>query len=291
MLDLGIISDEVGDDFGQSCALIASWGLAQVELRTLWGRNILELSETELEQAQYVLSEHELEVTAIASPVFKSPLDGKPREMAADFTFDGAESFAAQLALLARAAELCRRFGTRKLRVFTFWREPWSDALVRAVGDKLIQAAEIARARDILLVVENEPVCVAATGGELAALFKHIWERAPNNLLDHLAALWDPGNAMAAGEKAYPTGYDALKTYPIAHVHLKDLSHGKTTPSFVPLGRGGIDYIGQLRELVRNGYTGSLVLEPHYRPPNLPQVEAARVSVEAARDVLREVLS
>lgn len=292
MLNLGIISDEVSDDFERSCALIGAWGLAHVELRMLWGKNILELSETELVRAQAALNEHKLEVTAIASPIFKSPLDGKPRQMQADFALGGAESYEAQLVLLDKAAGLCRRFGTRKLRVFTFWREPWSDALVRAVSDKLIQAAEVARARDTLLVVENEPVCAVATGEELGALFKLIRERAPKDLLDHLAALWDPGNALAAGERAYPDGYDALDACPIAHVHLKDLTrHGKGKPHFVPLGQGDIDYLAQVRRLIEDGYRGTLVLEPHYRPSDLSQEEAAHASVKAAQAVLREALS
>lgn len=290
MFELGIISDEVSSDFQRSCELIREWGLSHIELRILWDKNILQLSETELERARDILDKYALQVSAIASPIFKSPLDGKPRELEADFALDGAESFDDQLALLGRAAELCKHFDTRMIRVFTFWQEPWSKELVEAISAKLIKAAELARARDVLLVVENEPVCSVGTGKELGELWQHLQTQASEGLREHLALLWDPGNAMAAGERAYPDGYQEVRDYNIAHVHLKDLNIDKDgQPKFLPLGWGHLDYHGQLRELARDGYDGLLVLEPHYQPPGVPQEEAAYTAVTAARQLLSDV--
>src|SRR5690606_20387847 len=120
---LGIITDEVSDDPFEACRLVKEWGLRVIELRTAWGKNLLQLDSAELDLVEQALAQCELEVVGIGSPVFKSPLDEKPRSQAADFALEGVESMSAQLELLERACVLARRFGSRMVRVFTFWRE------------------------------------------------------------------------------------------------------------------------------------------------------------------------
>lgn len=290
MARLGIISDEVSEDFARSCELIRGWGLAQVELRILWGKNVLQLSDEELERSKRIVDEHGLQVTAIASPVFKAPLDGQPRSVKADFALPGSESFEAQLELLERACDLCDFFGTRLIRVFTFWKEPWSEELLETISSKLLQAASLAQARDVVLAVENEPVCSVGTGQELGKLCRILQREAPESVRSHIGVLWDPGNALAAGEPSpYPEGYEALGACNIVHVHLKDLTFGKDgRPQFVPVGQGHVDYRGQLLRLAEDGYTGAFVLEPHYRPSGMTPEEAAGACVEAAQALLKE---
>ncbi len=292
MLELGIISDEIGDDLDRSCSLIRDWGMTHVELRTVWGKNVLQLSDDEIARARAIVRDHDLTVTAVASPVFKSPLSGVPTEVAADFALAGAERFEDQLALLARTFELCDHFDTSMARVFSFWREPWSDDLAAAIAEKLAVAAEHAHRAGKLVVVENEAVCSVGTGWELAALDAALRQAAAQHL-DAIALLWDPGNALAAGEvNPYPDGYAALDPLRIAHVHLKDaLIDAAGAATFVPLGQGAVDYRGQLRRLVQDGYSGVLVLEPHYRPEGVEREEAARMAVDAARAMIDETLA
>src|SRR5690606_13320289 len=80
--------------------------------------------------------------------------------------------------------------------------------------------------------------------------------------------LWDPGNDIydPEGERPFPDGYELVKDY-MVHMHLKDakrLSDG--TVVGVPLGQGDVDYVGQFEALSRDGYSGYVVLETHYRP-------------------------
>jgi sugar phosphate isomerase/epimerase len=290
MIALGIISDEVGDDLAASCARIASWGLRHVELRQMWGKNIVQLSDGEVDAAVAAVHGHGLTVTAVASPVFKSPIDERPRDLEADFALEGVETLDAQMELLERACELARRFGTRYVRVFSFWRQPWDDEVDRRLVDAFRRAAEVAERHEVVLAIENEPVCLVGTGRELARLWRLLQQELPANLVERVGLLWDPGNALAGGEDdPYPGGYRAAREGPMIHVHLKDLrwTDGER-PDFVPLGDGLVDYRGQLAALREDGYDGAVVLEPHYAPPDLPRHDAAYACVEATRRLLAD---
>lgn len=288
---LGIITDEVSDDPHEACTLIAEWGLKVIELRTAWGSNLLELTGERLDELEEAVARSGLEVVGIASPVFKSPLDEQPLKKTADFSLEGVESMSAQLELLERACSLATRFSAPLVRVFTFWREEFSDAVGRELVAKLTRAAELASFHNVRLAVENEPVCIVGNGAELGRLFSLLAAGLPASLRGDIGALWDPGNAMAAGEAdAYPAGYRAIAFDQITHVHLKDLRFDEAgRPTFVPLGRGELDYRGQLTSLLEEGYRGDLVLEPHYRPSGLSRQAAAQECVLAARSLLDEL--
>ena len=288
MFELGIISDEISSDFEQACKLIREWGMRHVELRTMWDKNILELTESELNQVDEILAKHQLTVTAIASPVFKSPRDSAAKDVEGDFQLSGFESFESQLELIRKAAALCKRYGTDKIRIFTFWREPWSDTLIQDVANKLIKATELAKDLHVVLAVENEPVCVVGNGKELAGVFDVVREQITPELKPHIGILWDPGNASYGGEEIpFPDGYNMLQAEEIVHLHLKDvILDAEGNRQLVPLGDGVIDYTSQLRQLKADLYSGVLVLEPHYHPDGMSKEDAALACVRAAQECI-----
>lgn len=284
-MDLGIIADEVHASFETACASIAQWGLPLVEVRNVDGRNVTLLDDAALDDAVATVKRHGLRVSGVASPVFKSALDERPSDAAADFAVPGLVTVADNLALLERACLAARRFDTRLVRVFTFFRVPWSETVVDDVARHLLRAAEVAQRHGVVLAVENEPVCVVATGAELGRFFERLDALLPDALRPHVGALWDPGNALGAGEAApFPDGYAAVPADRLVHVHLKDLGRAPASfGTFVPIGQGRIDYRGQFRALARDGYRGSVVLEPHYAPLGVDPLAAAHRCVEAAR--------
>jgi L-ribulose-5-phosphate 3-epimerase len=294
VFQLGIISDEVSDDLDCACGLIREWGLNHVELRGMWGKNILALTPEEIEHAAGIVKRHRLTVTAVASPIFKSARDGKLKEdVGGDFQLGGFEPLEEQLNLIRKAAVIAKQFGTNLVRVFTFWRESWDRDLVDDVSNKLLEAASLARDLDVILVVENEPVCVVGSGKELGELFQVIDRKADADVRKHIAMLWDPGNAAHGGhETPYPNGYDSLDPTRIVHMHLKDSTFDEAgNPQYVPMGHGTIDYVRHLRQLKEDGYCGSLVLEPHYHPANQTREWAAHVCIVAAKEVIQQAIS
>lgn len=287
-MELGIITDEVHTDFATACEHIGKWGLPLAEIRNVDGKNVTLLTDGEAASALRSVRRHGLRVSAVASPVFKSPFDEVAPAGMADFSIAGADSVDAQLALLERACVLALRFDTRLVRVFTFLRVPWSHAVVSEVVSRMSLAAAIAQKHDLVLAVENEPACVVGTGAELAEFFSMLDAALPSSLRHHVGALWDPGNALALGEAApYPDGYAALPKDRLVHVHVKDTTTvGAGFGGFVPPGQGLIDYAGQFAALRRDGYAGSVVLEPHYAPPDTSTTDAALACVTATRRLL-----
>lgn len=292
-MELGIITDEVHADFEVSCGYIAAWGLPLVEVRNVDGKNVATLSDDEVNEVASILSKHGLHVSGIASPVFKSPIDEHQPGEVTDFSVAGAFTVASQLELLERSCKVAKRLGTRLVRVFTFLRVPWSEEVLDRVVDHMVAAVRVAAMHDIVLAVENEHACVVGTGVELGEFLHRLDDRLEPELSRHVGALWDPGNALAAGEeRPYPDGYRALPVERLVHVHLKDLGRDAATyGSFVPLGRGRIDYRSQFAALQRDGYQGDLVLEPHYAPPGRDSTAAAGECVDAALDLLRSTLA
>jgi hypothetical protein len=76
---LSVINDEVSQDFERACEVISQeFGLSYIELRGMWGKNILKLDANETAEAQRILKKYELKVTDIASPLFKVDFPGSP---------------------------------------------------------------------------------------------------------------------------------------------------------------------------------------------------------------------
>ncbi len=85
MFKLGIISDEISSDLDQACTPTQEWGTEHIEPRTIWDQNILALSPEESDRVGKIVNRQGLKVTAISSPIFKSPRDGVAREVVGDF--------------------------------------------------------------------------------------------------------------------------------------------------------------------------------------------------------------
>src|SRR5450432_4583918 len=76
---VGVISDEISQDFDHACYVIAmDFGLHWVELRELWGKNLQVISDAQIAEAQKILAKYGLQVTDISSPLYKVNWPGAP---------------------------------------------------------------------------------------------------------------------------------------------------------------------------------------------------------------------
>jgi len=280
---LGIITDEITENFGQALDFISSYSLGYCELRELWGKNVMNLSKEELGRAKDLIEKHHLRVSDIGSPIMKYNLPEMPAvnekrdTFRADFTEQDTER------LLDESFELARFFGTQKVRIFSYWRVAEPEKAYPYVRERLAKAAERAGKADMLLVLENEHECNVGTGKELGRVLKDINSQ-------HLRGNWDAGNAAMLDEVPYPDGYGYVRGW-IAHTHVKDAKKDPKTGKleWAPVGAGFIDWTGQLKALLADGYDGTMSLETHYRRADGNKVESTRESLEGLLKIMKEV--
>jgi sugar phosphate isomerase/epimerase len=282
MFKLSVFTDEITQDFGRALEIAAGeFGLGFVELRVLWGKNILTLDAKDIAEARQLLERYRLRVSSIAGPLFKVDWPGAPvskhsqrDRFGADFTFDEQDE------VLERGLELARVFNTDRLRCFDFWRldDPKPDRA--AMDETLLKAAVKAGQRGVTLVMENEHACNTATAAESVRTLSAV--NHPNFKLN-----WDPGNSAFRGETPYPDGYALLPKDRLGHVHCKDVARKPDGGlEWMAMGRGTIDYVGQFRALKQDGFRGPVVLETHWRGGHTPE-EATRQSWAGMKELLR----
>jgi L-ribulose-5-phosphate 3-epimerase len=260
---IAVINDEVSQDFGRSCEVIAKeFGLQWIELRGMWNKNLLHLDGKEVGEARRILEKYKLRVTDIASPLFKVDWPGAPKsqysptgaQFNADFTYDQQDE------VLERSIELAKAFQTERVRCFDFWRLEDQSPYRAAMNEKLLAAAGAAGKKGVTLLLENEPACNTGTAAEAVKVLTAV--QSPYLLLN-----WDPGNAASRGEKVFPEGYESLPKERIGHCHCKDVAkrpEGKNY-DWAAMGRGVINWTGQFAALKRDGYHLAVSLETHWR--------------------------
>jgi L-ribulose-5-phosphate 3-epimerase len=267
------ITDEFAtEDLDAALRAMREVGMTGAELRVLFGRNAIDLSNDELDAVRTAVEEHGIRVLSLASPLLKCVLPDAP-PVDARFqqdVFGSVHTFEDQPRLTRRAFEVAERTGARIIRVFSYWRTVAPDRVFDRVASALRDLADQAASRGIVIGLENEHACNVGTGAEASRMLAAV---------DHpaLGLIWDPANASILGETPFPDGYDTLPHDRIIHIHAKDCVVDEHTPTWGPLGEMRLDWKGQIDALVRDGYTGAISLETHWRGPNGNRLEASTI--------------
>lgn len=261
-LPIAAITDEFTPDVEAAVEAMSKIGMTGAELRVAWGKNMMDLTDAELDRVKSIIEAKGLKVISIASPLLKCVLPDAP-ELDSRFQHDifaSKHTFEDQPRLSLRAFEVARKMDAKIIRVFTYWRtvepEKCFDRVVAALRD----LAEKAAREDLIIGLENEQACNISTAAESAAVLKAV---------DHpnLKLIWDPANALVSGEEPFPLGYRLLPADRIVHVHAKDCTVTNHTPNWGPVGTRGVDWKGQMAALLADGYKGYVSLETHWPGP------------------------
>jgi sugar phosphate isomerase/epimerase len=283
---ISVINDEISQDFDHVCYVVArDFGLSWIELRSMWGKNVTELSATQIDDALKILAKYNLRVTDIASPLFKTDWPGAPTSTyssKADLHGAVETTFKEQNEILERSISLAKQFRTDKVRCFDFWRLDDVAPYREAIDEKLRSAAEVCGKQGILLLLENEPACNTATGREAARTMNAISS-------PHLALNWDPANAVMIGElDAFPTAWETIPKNRIHHCHCKNAvknANGKIEWSQVD--KGFIDWTAQFRALNNSGFRDAVSLETHWHGGDSPE-DSTRISWTGMKQALKD---
>ncbi|MDI9550013.1 MAG: sugar phosphate isomerase/epimerase family protein [Chloroflexota bacterium] len=271
---LSAFGDEIADDLSDQLALLRKLEIGYLELRGVWGKNVLALDEDEAQRVAHSCREAGIRVSAIGSPVGKSALT---------------DSIDNELDNLLRIFRIADTVGTRIVRVFSFYPPDTTtntnyDSYVGASAERLAALAKLAESEGFTLLLENEKEIVGDTIARCQALLKAV--DSPS-----LRFAWDPANFVQVDEaNATTRGWPLLGGY-VAHVHVKDavLDSGDVRAAGEGDGEVGL-LLARLRDV---GYQGMLALEPHLaiagHSSGFSGVEGMTYAAETLRKLMADV--
>jgi len=272
-LRIASITDEFSPDLEKALEPMTEIGMTGAELRVLWGKNIMDLTDAELKRAKQLVSDRGMEVISIASPILKCVLPNAP-EVDTRFqqdVFASKHTFDDQPRLAEHAYDIAELMGAKIVRVFSYWRTVEPSKCFPAVVDALNSLGESAAKRGLTIGLENEHACNIATATEAAKALAAVTHPS-------VKLVWDPANALCSGEAPFPGGYALLPKDRIVHVHAKDCHMDGPKPIWGPLGTRAVDWKGQIAALMKDGYTGWRSLDTHWSGPGgNNKMEASRI--------------
>jgi len=75
--NLGIISDEISQDFEHSLKVISELGAHYVEIRNLWNKNVVSLSESEISEMKNLVTKYNLQISNLDLFTFKTYINNE----------------------------------------------------------------------------------------------------------------------------------------------------------------------------------------------------------------------
>ena len=78
LFPIAAITDEFSPDIEKSVRSMSEIGMTAAELRMVFGKNIIDLSDEEVDRAKHICAERGMKVISIASPVLKCTLPDSP---------------------------------------------------------------------------------------------------------------------------------------------------------------------------------------------------------------------
>jgi sugar phosphate isomerase/epimerase len=240
---LSALSDEINADLGVALDVMRTEGLTEIEVRTVAGKNVLDLSDAEAQRAAAQIRDAGFTVSGLASPIGKSPIT---------------QPAAAEAARLRRALQLCAIFGTRRVRIFSFYPPEGSaqapEVHLPEATSRLRAMAAAAEATGVELVLENEFRLVGDVPQRIAAILQGVASPA-------LGFAWDPGNFVHSGVTTPFAETWALLGVFTTCAHVKDR---RADGQHVPAGEGDGQWPELLAALAQRGGV-PLVIEPHLK--------------------------
>ena len=277
LFPIAAITDEFSPDLKGALDPMTEIGMTGAELRVVFGKNIMDLTDDEVKQATDLLAERGIQVISIASPILKCVLPGGG-DVDSRFQqdiFNSRHTFDDQPRLADRAIKIAEITGAKIIRVFSYWRTVQPEASFDAVVTALNGLSDKFESAGLICGLENEHACNIATAAESAKVLAAV---------DHpaLKLVWDPANALCSGEVPYPGGYNLLPKGRVGHVHIKDchIEHqadGSHKPIWGPVGTRAVDWKGQIAALKADGYQGFISLETHWGGPGGNKWEGSRI--------------
>lgn len=232
--------DEVDADPVVQVAVLQALGARCIEVRSAWGTNVADLDDAQLAELDRVLRERGQDVSAVASPVGKVPVEADPDD---------------EVVRLRRIAHVATVLGTPYVRIFSFFtgdRKP--DEVRDDVLLRMARLAAVAEETGVVLLHENEKGIYGDTPERVLDLVESVGSAA-------LKVAWDSANFVQVGvQRPHDEGFALLRPH-LEYLQVKDAL--AADGSVVPAGEGDGQVAATVDALAADGFTGFASLEPH----------------------------
>jgi sugar phosphate isomerase/epimerase len=242
MIIFSAFADEIAPDLDVQMDTCQANGVRCIDVRAIDGKNVSVMTVAEAAEYRKRLDGRGFTVPCIGSPIGKIRIS---------------DDFEAHLDLLKHCCDIARVFGTRLVRVFSFY--PSQGANINdqraEVMDRMARMVRAAEEADIVLMHENEKAIYGAKPDGVKDLFATIKS-------DNFKGIFDPANFIGEDVDPYEAwtgGLDELTDY----FHIKDMVPGAR--ACVPAGQGAGRLDEIFADLKARNWSGCMALEPHMR--------------------------
>jgi len=272
---LSAFGDEIDEDLATQLDVLAANNIHHLELRAAWGLNVLDLDAAQLARAKEMLDARGFNVSAIGSPIGKSPID-QPREY--------------EMARMEQAIRAAHTLDTSLVRVFSFYKPEkahspgrWQDNYREEIMERMSALTARAAQAGLTLLHENESDIYGDVPERCLDIHRTVNSPALRNA-------FDPANYVLCGVRPMLDAWPLLGEL-TAHVHIKDATFAERVVR--PAGEGDGDVPGLLAALAERGYRGFLTLEPHLlfagQYGGLSGPDGMQVAANALRKVIAQL--
>lgn len=245
MFTLTGFADEISHDLAEQIDLLKKLEISHIEFRSAWDIKVLDLTDEQLAKAKSMMDKAGIKLSAVGSDIGKINIT---------------DPFDKHLARAAHAVEVAKFFGTKYIRMFSFFMPEGEDpAKYRdEVMARTRKFVELAEAGGVTMLHENEKGIYGDTPERVVDLIQTIDS-------PHYRGIFDPANYVQCHVKPFDEAYPKVRQY-TDYIHCKDALADTMklgVEEVVPCGEGD----GQVREVVaelnKDGFSGFFSIEPH----------------------------
>jgi 3-dehydroshikimate dehydratase len=275
MNQISAFADEVGEDLDLQIATLKENGVGNIELRGVWGKNIMLMEEAEVREIKKRATDAGLGFSAVGSPLGKMDIAAGLEGMGLVQQIEG----------LKRVIDYAHILEAPFIRIFSFYPPVGQNPQLfrELVIDWLGKMISIAERTNIILAHENEKGIYGDTGARCLDLLTALGS-------DHFTAVFDFANFVQCNQRPYQDCWEKLQPY-ISYFHVKDAL--LATGQVVPAGQGDGDVEKILSEAYQYGFDSFLTLEPHLsfegQFAGRTNPDLFKVAADALKDILNRI--
>ena len=234
-LILSAFADEYADSLKEQCEALNGFGIENIELRGMNGKNVSVLTSSEVKEAKKILDDYGIKVSSIGSPLGK---------------IDIGEDLNGHLETAKRVYETANILGAKNVRIFSFYSKnaPFDKSKIYAGLEKLVDLSDDT---GLTLCHENEALIYGESPEKCLEIAEYFGGR--------VKCVFDMGNFVLDGYEPM-AAYKLLLDH-IEYFHIKDALFAG---AIVPAGKGEAKIKEILDDYRENGRKDTFItLEPH----------------------------